>query len=237
MKKSIMILMALSVTILVILLPVACALGETTTITETQTQTTTQTVPGPTTTQTVAGPTVTQTLEVPGPTKTVTQTATNPPATNPVTEPPSVAELRALGFSHPEMPRITAEQLKLLMDEGWVIPDDFVLVDTQAGASFQGGARSYHIWGCTTYITIQWSSGVPILSQTVLWQFRNLPKDKLIIFYDHGEKDESAASVAQVLLDLNEGYDPKNIKVLWQGFNRWRELGYPYYDPEKAGCS
>jgi len=33
--------------------------------------------------------------------------------------------------------------------------------------------------------------------------------------------------VAEKLLELNAGFDPNNIKVLWKGYYRWLELGYP----------
>ena len=142
-------------------------------------------------------------------------------------KPPSVEELRALGFSHPEMPRITCEQFKLMIDEGRVSADDFIMVDVRVE-----GFVNQHIIG-SIFIPVQYSSGAPILTKTVMRSLRSLPKDRLIIFYDSGEKDTVATSMAQVLLDLNEGYDPGNIKVLWQGFNRWRELNYPFYDPEE----
>jgi len=47
---------------------------------------------------------------------------TNTPTTiSPANRSPSVEELRAGNFSHPEIPRITAQQLKLMLDgvEGW----------------------------------------------------------------------------------------------------------------------
>ena len=30
-----------------------------------------------------------------------------------------------------------------------------------------------------------------------------------------------------MFLALNTGFDPNNIKVLWKGYYRWLELGYP----------
>jgi hypothetical protein len=29
------------------------------------------------------------------------------------------------------------------------------------------------------------------------------------------------------LLKLDAGFDPENILVLWKGYYRWQELGYP----------
>ena len=135
-------------------------------------------------------------------------------------KPPSLKELTATGFSHPKIPRISAEQLRMMMGKG----DDFVLVDVR-----EEGPFSQHIKG-SRFIPVQYSSGAPILTKIVMLDLRFLPKDKLIIFYDSGDKDKVAASMAQVLIDLKEGYDPANIKVLWRGFDRWMELDYPYYD-------
>jgi rhodanese-related sulfurtransferase len=148
--------------------------------------------------------------------------ATTPPGTTTAAaRSPTVEELRAGGFSYPEIPRITCEQLKQMMDEGKVTPDDFVLVDTE-GSNVDSCIR-----GCK-FIAAQYSSGSIILTNNILFSLRALPKDKLIVFYDNGGRDTLAGAVAQALIDLKEGYDPENVKVLWQGFDRWRELNYPY---------
>jgi hypothetical protein len=33
--------------------------------------------------------------------------------------------------------------------------------------------------------------------------------------------------VVEKILMLNAGFDPENILVLWKGYFRWQELGYP----------
>ena len=176
-----------------------------------------------------------------------TPTTTSPTSTTPttITTPadgsPSVEELRAGNFSHPELPRITAEQLKPMMDEvegwmevmeySWLMPADtnFVLV------SVGGSSVAAHIWGTTKFVSNPlYSSGIPMLSHGDLWLLQNLPKDKLIIVYDNGGKDTNAATMVQLLLDLDEGYDLENIKILRKGLGRWKQLGYPFYDPQKG---
>jgi hypothetical protein len=134
---------------------------------------------------------------------------------------PSIKKLRDGGFSHPELPRITCEKLKLMMDGGQTSPRDFLTLDVS-----ESHVDSC-IFGCK-FISVQYSSGSIILSNDILWSLRALPKDKLIIFYDNECNDMLAAAAAQALLDLDEGYALKNIKVLWQGFKRWRDLDYPF---------
>ena len=55
----------------------------------------------------------------------------------------------------------------------------------------------------------------------------SLPKDKPIILYCDCPDDGESAEMAEEILGLNAGYDPVNIEVLWKGYYRWIELGYP----------
>jgi hypothetical protein len=71
---------------------------------------------------------------------------------------------------HPEVPRITAEELKHLIDEG----DEYVLVDSRDSASYNQG----HIEGA---INIYFDpTGDPVSLEMMLI---GLPMDKLIIIY------------------------------------------------------
>jgi hypothetical protein len=36
--------------------------------------------------------------------------------------------------------------------------------------------------------------------------------------------------VAEKILGLGEGFDPENVLILWKGYYRWQELGYPIND-------
>lgn len=71
---------------------------------------------------------------------------------------------------HPEVPRITAEELKQLMDEG----GEYVLVDSRDSASYNQG----HIEGA---INLYYNpTGDPLSLEMMLM---GLPMDKLIIIY------------------------------------------------------
>jgi len=72
--------------------------------------------------------------------------------------------------AHPEMPRITAKELKQMMDE----KGEYVLVDTRDSYSYDHG----HIEGA---INIHYDpQGDPFPRAIML---RALPRDKVIIFY------------------------------------------------------
>ncbi len=108
-------------------------------------------------------------------------TTTIPPTTETITPPtpPSAEELAKQGFALPEIPRITCEELKQMMDRG----DDFVLVDTR---SAEWGYNLGHLPGA---INIQNELVPPALPEDMeeapieLMKLMMLPKDKLIIFY------------------------------------------------------
>jgi hypothetical protein len=81
--------------------------------------------------------------------------------------PPSQEELAAQDFKHPELPRITSEQLKNMMDNG----ETLLLVDTRDELMFNLGHLPE-----TINITLE-----PEDKQTA--RFLSLPKDRTIIFY------------------------------------------------------
>ncbi len=81
--------------------------------------------------------------------------------------PPSSEELAAQGFLHPELPRITCEQLKQKMDNG----EPLAIVDTRQQFFFNTGHLPESI-----NIIYEPNNANPE-------GFQTLPKDKLIIFY------------------------------------------------------
>ena len=127
-------------------------------------------------------------------------------------------EIDEVYVAHPELPRITAEGLKKLMDE----KGEYVLVDSRDSASYNKG----HIKGA---INIHYDpSGDPMAREMTLMA---LPMDKLIIIYCNCEDDEISANMMLELYDL--GYDLNMIKIVSRGILRWNELGYPLIATEK----
>ena len=102
-------------------------------------------------------------------------TTTIPPITEPITPPtpPSAEELAEQGFALPEIPRITCEELKQMMDGGV----DFVLVDTR---SVEWGYNTGHLPGA---ISIPNQPEPPYTEEWVTMQLEGLPQDEVIIFY------------------------------------------------------
>ena len=98
---------------------------------------------------------------------TTTTTTINPSAT----EPPTEEELRTQGFEHPEISRITAQKLKLMMDAG----EEFILVDTRSEFVYNLG----HLPGAIV-ITIPFLQEEEEIAQV---QLLALPRDKLIVIY------------------------------------------------------
>ena len=137
------------------------------------------------------------------------------------TEQPTEEELNQTSVSYPEISRITAEELRLIMEteaEG-----NFILVDV----------RSEKDWDSTRLrkaVNIPNVSDDPLAQQSKITQLQLLPKDKAIIFYGDSPDDSDAASLAQQLIGLNAGYDLENVKILLQGHPRWKELRYPTKD-------
>ncbi|UCG54362.1 MAG: rhodanese-like domain-containing protein [Dehalococcoidia bacterium] len=84
-----------------------------------------------------------------------------------IPEPPSAEELGAQGFTLPELPRITCERLKLMMDNG----ESLIVVDTRIEFFFNMGHLPQSV-----VIPIQLEEGQ---AESLL----ALPKDRLIIFY------------------------------------------------------
>jgi rhodanese-related sulfurtransferase len=113
----------------------------------------------------------------------------------------------------PEIPRVSAEELKKMIDKG---SKDFVVVDVRDSASYEAG----HIKGA---INIYYNpTADPMDRQMMLLA---LPMDKLVITYCDCSDDASSASIAEELYKL--GYERDKTKVLSGGSLRWVELKYP----------
>ena len=109
-------------------------------------------------------------------TKTTTPPATTPPPTTETitpSTPPSAEELAEQGFALPEIPRITCEELKQMMDRG----DDFVLVDTR---SVEWGYDLGHLPGA---ISIPNQPEPPDTEEGITMKLEGLAQDQLTIFY------------------------------------------------------
>jgi len=112
----------------------------------------------------------------------------------------------------PNLPRITAEELKQLIDKG----ADLVAVDVRDSGSYDAG----HIKGA---VNIYYDPTTDPMDRQMM--LVALPMDKLIVTYCDCTDDASSATIAQELYKL--GYDRDKIKILAGGSLRWVELKYP----------
>jgi rhodanese-related sulfurtransferase len=113
----------------------------------------------------------------------------------------------------PNVLRITAEDLKKMVDKGG---GNFVVVDVRDSGSYAAG----HIKDA---INIYYDATAdPTERQFTLMA---LPMDKLIVTYCDCTDDASSANVAEELYKL--GYDRDKLKALAGGSLRWVELKYP----------
>ncbi len=112
----------------------------------------------------------------------------------------------------PGIPRVSAEELKQMIDKG----EDLVTIDTRDGGSYDAG----HIKGA---INIYYNpTADPMERQMMLIA---LPMDKLIVTYCDCTDDGNSAQLADEIYKL--GYDRDKVKVLAGGSLRWIELKYP----------
>jgi rhodanese-related sulfurtransferase len=119
----------------------------------------------------------------------------------------------------PEIPRISAEELRQMIDKG----DQLVTVDTRDSGSYDAG----HIKGA---INIYYNpTADPTERQMMLIA---LPMDKLIVTYCDCTDDANSARLADEIYRL--GYDRDKVKVLSGGSLRWVELKYPLVS-QKSG--
>ncbi|HTY62603.1 MAG TPA: rhodanese-like domain-containing protein [Acidobacteriota bacterium] len=112
----------------------------------------------------------------------------------------------------PQIPRITAEELRQMIDKG----ADLVVIDTRDSGSYEAG----HIKGA---INIYYDpTSDPTERQMMLMA---LPMDKLLVTYCDCTDDANSAKMADELYKL--GYDRDKVKALAGGSLKWVELKYP----------
>ena len=144
-----------------------------------------------------------------------TQTSTSTPmvTSSTLTTPTTSIQttLPDVELAFPEVPRISVEELKKLIDD----KADFMLVDVEDPSVFAGE----HIVGA---INIPYN---PIDTTNTELKLIGLPKDKLIVFYCNCPGEESSAAVAKLAVGM--GLMMGNIKVLRGGFGWWVTLNYP----------
>ena len=113
----------------------------------------------------------------------------------------------------PNLPRISVEDLKQMIDKG---SDDYIIVDVRDGGSYAAG----HIKNA---INIYYDPTTNPTDRQIM--LLGLPMEKLIVTYCDCTDDASSANIAQELYDL--GYDLDKLKVLSGGSLRWVEKKYP----------
>ena len=131
--------------------------------------------------------------------------------TSSIPTPPSAEELAREGYVLPEFPRITAQQLRQVLDSG----KPCIIVDVRIAFFYDSG----RIPGA---INIPYEPNNPKPSA-----YLNLPKDRPIIFYADSEDDFDSAASASRLLKMDAGFKPENVMVLWKGYFWWKRLQYP----------
>ncbi len=120
-------------------------------------------------------------------------------------------------WSHPEIPRIAAKDVKQMLSK----KADFVLVDTQP-------ADGYDLWHIPTAVNIHYSPVEDPINRELM--LMALPMDKLIVIYCLCEEGTDSARMALELRSL--GYSDDKIKVLEGGLIKWDELDYPMIKEE-----
>lgn len=118
---------------------------------------------------------------------------------------------------HPEISRITCEELKQWVDRGVSL----TLVDTR----WEGSFRREHIKGA---VNIPDAPLPPLTEEIVAIKLESLPRSKPAVFYCDCHDDEGSAGLALKL--IGTGFDAGKVKVLSKGWQRWLELGYPKED-------
>ena len=170
--------------------------------------------------------------------------------------PPTPAELAALHYVSPELPRITCEQIKKIIDEaqaagrfagrgGMTRWEDFIIIDVRISGGEVNGTPGFsqpgHILGARSMpMTWYWTTDpredpkaeeVDAYKQELIALDENialLPKGLPIYIYDGTADDEAACIVAEKVIAA--GFDPQSVWVIYGGFGHWYyDLQYPIY--------
>jgi rhodanese-related sulfurtransferase len=117
----------------------------------------------------------------------------------------------AADAANPELNRISAKELKRLMDN----KSEFILIDSRDSGKYKEG----HIEGA---INIHFDDlGDPNIRQMSLMA---LPMDRLMIVYCGSEDEKTASGLVLELYDM--GCDMDNLKILSGGIAQWKKQGY-----------
>jgi len=110
--------------------------------------------------------------------------------------------------AHPEIPRISIEELKKLLDG----KAELLIIDAQPRAIYEQG----HIPGAISF---------PWREEVTITDIARFPKDKLIVFYcDSGPGESDSANLAYQF----QCFGFTQVKVLAHPSIRgWKRLGYP----------
>ena len=186
-----------------------------------------------------------------------TTTSTSPASTTsaaPRTTPPTVQELEEGHFLYPEIQRITAQQIKTIIDKakeageykgsGAMISwDNFIIIDVRSSKGEVLGAPGFgqpgHILGARSMpMTWYWVTDPredpkqeekEAYEQELTALEENiglLPKGLPIYIYDGTADDEAAGIVATMILEA--GFPAKDVNIIWKGFAYWYyDLQYP----------
>jgi rhodanese-related sulfurtransferase len=131
--------------------------------------------------------------------------------------PEKIAESAKIKLTHPEVPRITALEVKQLIAK----QADIVIIDTQP-------VENYEMWHIPSAVNIPYiSTANPTDREMMLVA---LPMDKLIVIYCLCEEGTDSARMALELKRL--GYDHDKVRVLEDGLIKWDEAGYPMIKTE-----
>jgi rhodanese-related sulfurtransferase len=147
---------------------------------------------------------------------TPSSTVSTVPVESALTVSPSYEILIKDGFADPSMPRITSEDLKLQLDSG----EEIILIDSRSEYKIKMG----YLPGAIS-IRYAINSPYPGEEDEMDRKLAALPNDTMKVLYCDCARDEESAAMARRLVD--SGFDIRNIRVLWKGYFRWLELGYP----------
>jgi len=111
-----------------------------------------------------------------------------------------------------EVPRITCEELRQLIDKGQSV----VIIDTRKSS----GYNAEHIKGAINIYNNP--SGYQMEREMML---SALPMDIPLVFYCDCMDDSESALMALEMMNL--GYDVNYVRALSGGWLRWKELDYP----------
>jgi|WetSurMetagenome_2_1015567.scaffolds.fasta_scaffold619781_2 rhodanese-related sulfurtransferase len=111
-----------------------------------------------------------------------------------------------------QVPRISCEDLKLMMEKG----EKVVVIDTRDTTSYE----AEHVAGA---VNIYYDPSGNSMERDLM--LSGLPADSLLVPYCDCEGDTTSAIMAMDLMNLC--FDADKVKALHDGITRWRELGFP----------